>query len=148
MRQMFAASVITAALLMVLAPAVLAAPPVGATIDVTAELGADGTFTAVSAVLCASGTTSDVATASGNAKQRIFHDLKTFTCSDSSGTFTLRITAKVKYCDPTDHGTWSVVGGTGDYAGLRGHGRLVGTYDTGDSCTATSIVDHLTGMLH
>ena len=132
----------------------MSAMPVGAvtsaeaTIDVHSTFtGSGGTFTADSAVLCDSGTTSDVTIIAGNGRAITFHNLKTFTCADNSGTFTLRLQAQVKPCDANTQGVWSVAGGTGDYEGLRGTGTLVGTYFPGDACTADGIDDHLTGVL-
>jgi hypothetical protein len=124
-----------------------AATPVDATIDVHSVFGDPGTFTADSAVLCVTGTTSDVTRVTGGERVLNFHNLKTFTCADGSGTFTLRIQAQVKPCDSTDRGVWSVAGGTGDYEGLRGAGKLVGTYFPNDACDAEGIDDHLTGTL-
>jgi hypothetical protein len=51
----------------------------------------------------------------------------------------------VQPCDPTDAGTWAVVGGTGRYSGLRGAGTLVGDYYPTDVCDAVGVVDHLSG---
>jgi hypothetical protein len=119
-----------------------------ATIDVRSHFSESaGTFTADSALLCESGTTSDVTTIAGNGRTITFHNLKTFTCADGSGTFTLRLQAQVKPCDANTWGVWSVAGGTGDYEGLQGTGTLVGTYFPGDACTADGIDDHLTGVL-
>ena len=132
----------------------LSAMPVGAvtsaeaTIDVHSTFtGAGGTFTADSALLCDSGTTSDVTNIAGNGRAITFHNLKTFTCADSSGTFTLRLQAQVKPCDANTRGVWSVADGTGDYDRLQGTGTLVGTYFPTDACSAEGIDDHLTGVL-
>jgi hypothetical protein len=76
-----------------------------------------------------------------------FKNLKTFTCADGSGTFTLRINAQVMPCSSTDRGVWSVAGGTGAYERLRGAGTLVGSYFPNDACDAEGIDDHLTGTL-
>jgi hypothetical protein len=127
-------------------PAV-AATVVDATIDVHNVFGEPGTFTADSDVLCEEGTTSDVTRVTGGERALAFHNLKTFTCADGSGTFTLRLEAQVKPCDSVTRGAWSVAGGTGDYEGLRGAGDLVGTYFPNDACDAEGIDDHLTGRL-
>jgi Na+/melibiose symporter-like transporter len=138
-----------AAFVMLMLTATLAAAaPVPAVIDVTAEFAQPGVFVAVSDALCESGTTTDVATASTAGPVTTFDDLKTFTCQDGSGTFTLHIVARVIGCAATDSGTWKVVGGTGDYESLKGQGQLTGTYFGGtSSCDAVGIVDHLTGKL-
>lgn len=106
-----------------------------------------GTFTADSDLLCASGTTSDSTLVAGNGRTITFHNLKTFECADGTGSFTLRLEARVQPCDATTSGTWNVAGGTGDYANLRGAGTLVGTYFPTDACDAIGIDDHLTGQL-
>ena len=131
------------------------AAPVGAvtladaTIDVhSAFAGTEGTFSADSDLLCDSGTTTDQTLVAGNGRAITFHNLKTFECADGSGTFTLRIQAKVKPCSATDSGVWNVAAGTGTYEGLQGTGSLVGTYFPGDVCTEPDgIDDHLTGSL-
>jgi hypothetical protein len=126
-----------------------AAGPASTTIDVHTDIGQPGTFTADSSALCDSGTTSDVGSTSTVGSTTFFHDDKTFTCTDGSGTFTLHIEARVVDCAATDRGSWIVVSGTDDYAGLIGGGKLVGTYypDPPNHCTATGIDDHLTGRL-
>jgi hypothetical protein len=104
-----------------------AAAPVS--IDADSSFDGSSTFTASGGGLCASGTATDVGsrvTGSDHATAFTFHLVKTFTCADGSGSFSLPIQASVQPCDPTDAGTWAVVGGTGRYAGLRGAGTLVG----------------------
>ena len=144
----------TLTILAALAALMLGAVPVGAitsaptTIDVHSTFNTTGgTFQADSTLLCASGTTSDITSIVGNGRALTFHNLKTFTCADDSGTFTLRIQANVRFCEPADQGAWNVVGGTGDYEGLHGAGTVVGTYFPGDVCDAEGIDDHLTGTL-
>ena len=120
-----------------------------ATIDVHSTFSetGGGTFTADNALLCESGATSDVTIIAGNGRTITFHNLKTFTCADGSGTFTLRLQAQVKPCDANTRGVWSVADGTGEYDGLHGNGKLVGTYYPDDACSAEGIDDHLTGVL-
>jgi len=143
----------TLTLLAALVALLLSAMPVGAvttadaTIDVHTSFSAPGTFTADSALLCDSGTTSDVTIIAGNGRAITFHNLKTFTCADGSGTFTLRLQAQVKPCDANTRGVWSVADGSGDYDRLQGTGSLVGTYFPADACSAEGIDDHLTGVL-
>jgi len=125
-----------------------AAAAVNATIEVHSPFSGDGgTFTADSAALCPAGTTSDVTSITGNGAVLNITNFKTFTCSDGSGTFTLRIQAHVRPCEATDWGAWSVVRGTGDYVSLRGAGTLIGTYFPNNACDAEGIDDVLTGVL-
>jgi len=144
------ASVLVALALVALSTGAVAAKQSTVTIDVSGDLGAGGgIFTADGDALCPAGTTTDVATVHSAGPVTTFRDLKTFTCADLSGTFTLSIVARVMDCAMNDYGTWRVVGGTGDYAGLRGHGLLVGTYygGAGNHCDADGIDDHLTGKV-
>jgi hypothetical protein len=110
----------------VVAPAHAQAPTI--VTDVTfSEEGVFGTFTAT-APLCPSGTFVDEFVAGGGFQSGRVHAVtvrKTFTCADDSGTFTIlfhpqRTTATPAGCD--EAGAFAVVGGTGDYAKLRGHG--------------------------
>jgi hypothetical protein len=70
-----------------------------------------------------------------------FHLIKTLTCDDGSGTFQILVNAAAAPSSPGTLGGFAVVGGTGDYAGLRGAGSLVGTGKDG------GIVDVYTGTL-
>src|SRR5918992_2074233 len=86
----------------------MSAVPVGAvtvaeaTIDVHSQFPEPvGTFIADGDLLCDSGTTTDQTLVAGNGRAITFHTLKTFECADGSGSFTLRIQAKVKPCSPT-----------------------------------------------
>jgi len=125
-----------------------AAEPVSIVSD--SSFAGSSTFTASGGGLCASGTASDDGariTGADRAAALTFHLVKTFTCADGSGSFSLQIQARVQPCDPSDAGTWAVVGGTGRYAGLRGAGTLVGDYYPTDACDAVGVVDHLSGMM-
>ncbi|HET9853391.1 MAG TPA: hypothetical protein VFP56_12940 [Candidatus Limnocylindrales bacterium] len=147
MRRALAVLSALGALTMAAAP-VAAVTVASATIDVHSVFEAGtGTFTADSAVLCDSGTTSDTTQIAGNGRTLTFHNLKTFECDDGSGTFTLRIQARYMPCDSTDSGVWTVAGGTGAYEGLLGSGSLVGTYFPNVPCEAEGIDDHLIGVL-
>ena len=119
-------------------------------IEAPTPFGGDGTFTATGDAVCSSGTTSEVSsfgTGSDRSRAFTFHVVKTFACDDGSGTVTVRLDAVVRPCSPTDLGSWVVVGGTEQYAGLRGAGTLVGTYFPGDACSAEGVVDRLSGMM-
>jgi hypothetical protein len=132
---------LAATVLLVLATQpVAAASTVTITIDVDQATGtelftADGPF-------CASG-----AAASGNfvfaggGRAGTFHLQKVLTCDDGSGTLTINVDAATANGADHDQGGWSVVSGTGDYAGASGGGSLVGSYDE------DGIVDHYTGVL-
>jgi len=73
--------------------------------------------------------------------QGSFHLIKTLTCDDGSGTFQILIDASTAPSSPGTLGGFAVVGGTGDYAGLRGAGSLVGT------ATNDGIIDVYMGHL-
>jgi hypothetical protein len=147
MVRLLVSSLLTLALLIAAVPA-LGAAASDATIEVHQPFDQpEGTFTADSDVLCASGTTSDVVRLTGNGSVINIRDIKTFTCADGSGTFTLKIQAQVRPCETTDQGAWTVIGGTGDYEQLRGAGTLVGTYFPNNACDAEGINDRLTGKL-
>ena len=89
-----------------------------------------GTFTAT-APLCPSGTFIDQFVGGGGAFRSghvFFHAntvLKTLTCADGSGTFTILFHPQFSPATPAaceEAGPFAVVGGTGVYAQLRGHG--------------------------
>ena len=122
-----------------------AAPPTTVlTIDVLFEGGE--TFTATGGVICDSGTAvTDPVFVAGFGRMGLgvgtFHLIKTLTCDDGSGTFQILVNAATAPSSPGTLGGFVVVGGTGDYAGLRGAGSLVGTGKDG------GITDVYTGML-
>ena len=98
------------------------------------------TFTSTGGVLCASGVaTTDFHKQGGSWRAGTFHLTKTLECPD--GTLTINVDAATVFGSPTDQGGWSVVGGTGAYAGVRGGGSLVGTY------IPDGIIDLYTGNL-
>jgi len=148
-KRRLAISLISVGLLIGALPALAAASaPVEAIIDVHQDFTQPtGTFTAESELLCESGTTSDLVRVTGNEVNLNFHVLKTFTCADGSGTFTLRLQAHVMPCAANDWGSWSVAGGTGDYENLRGAGTVIGTYSPTNACDAEAIDDHFEGRL-
>lgn len=76
-----------------------------------------------------------------------FHLAKLIVCDDGSGTFVIRVDAGTNFVvgDGTTGG-WSVVpgSGTGDYAGLRGGGSIVGVnQSSGD----VELIDYYAGRL-
>jgi hypothetical protein len=89
-----------------------------------------GTF-AATAPLCPSGTFVDQFVGGGGAFRsgHVFYHAstvrKTFTCADGSGTFTILFHPQFSPATPEgcfEAGPFAVVGGTGAYAKLRGHG--------------------------
>ena len=143
---------IPCALLSIMPGSVPAQAGTAAPVSIDADSPFDGasTFTASGGGLCASGSVTNDSfggTGSDHATAFTFHLVKTYTCADGSGSFSLRIQAKVQSCDPTDAGAWAVVGGTGRFAGLRGAGTLVGNYYPTNACDAVGVVDHLSGMM-
>jgi hypothetical protein len=48
--------------------------------------------------------------------------VKEFTCDDGSGTFTVKLQIQANFDTGIETFTWVVLGGTGDYASLRGAG--------------------------
>ena len=103
-----------------------------------------GAFTALEP-LCPSGTFVDEFVGGGGAFRSgsvVYHAStvrKTFTCDDGSGTFTILFHPQFSPVTPTsceEAGPFSVVGGTGDYATLRGHGDFC-VFPSGDGFTET-----------
>jgi hypothetical protein len=100
--------------------------------DITFPEGGEpfGTFTA-SEPLCASGTFVDEFVGGGGAFRsgRVAYNASTirkmFTCADGSGTFTILFHPQFTPAIPAgceQAGPFAVIGGTGDYAQLRGQG--------------------------
>lgn len=143
---------------LVAAPTPAAAAPSASRIDLTvAETLAVTTGTVISdtglagpgcdgAVVLTSGVT---ITTAGD--RTTFAGTKSIACG--LGTLTLAFRASVRDCSTTDSGTWRVTGGTGEFDGARGRGRLVGTYfggsgpDAGTNCNSDGINDRYTGVL-
>jgi len=137
---------IGALLALLVAPvASAAAPPTTVlTIDIVFDVSEE--FTATGGVICETGTAvTDPVFAAGFGRMgrgaATFHLIKTLTCDDGSGTFQIRVNAGASPNATGTVGGFSVVAGTGDYAGLRGGGHLVGTF------TDDGIVDVYQGML-
>ena len=123
----------------------LATTPTPVTIEViTSFETGTGTFTTSGAGLCASGTTTDQVFGSGlaNGFRGNFHDRKTFTCDDGSGTFTANVQAHLVFRAPADTFTWNILSGTRAYTNLHGSGNGIGDQ------LPTKIVDHFTGAVH
>lgn len=141
---------VLAATLMVAANPAGAAPPtaVDFTIEETLDPLSTGSLVAGSIPLgCDTPTvTTTGVRVGGGGDLRTFAAVKDFDCGGGDA-FTISLNARVRDCSTSDTGTWRVTGGTGVFAGLRGSGRLVGTYfgGTGDSCGPDGIFDNYTG---
>jgi hypothetical protein len=128
MRHRRAGALVTAALVtLALAGPVSAATtePVRIDLHVVFETSEE-TFTATG--FCLEGTAESFGFhQAGRGRATTFHLFKTLTCLDGSGTLTIRVEASAVLGFSGTIGGWSVVGGTGDYAGTHGGGMLVGT---------------------
>jgi hypothetical protein len=126
---------VTLILLLALAVPVMAAPPMGLHIEVLATINQQSPdeFTASgpaveAGTVCGSGESTDV----GVAVMPVTPDLsilrvtKQFAC-DGGGTFNVDMVVRLDLTTHDTTATWRITGGTGDYAGLRGRGSLVGT---------------------
>ena len=126
----------------------VAAPSEVITIEIDLDGGGE-TFTSDSAVLCDSGVAiTEFHFPAGNFNQAgTFHLNKTLVCDDGSGSFIIRVDAASNFVvGQGTTGGWSVVpgSGTGDYAGIRGGGHVVGI--NSDS-QPIDLVDHYYGRL-
>lgn len=75
-----------------------------------------------------------------------FSGQKLFDCG-TSGTFTLAYQVLHVKCTPTNNGTWTIVGGTGAYAGMTGQGQVSGTYYPIPCDESGGVIDSYTGKL-
>ena len=132
--------VATALLALVTAAPAAAAAARSVTIDIHVDFTLGETFTASG--ICPVGEAFSYGHhVTGNGRATVFHLYKDLVCEDGSGTITIRVDASAVFGMSGTVGGWNVVSGTGDYAGLRGGGRIVGTaFDGG-------IDDHYTGKL-
>ena len=124
-----------------------AAPPAVTVITIDVNFITGETFTATGGFVCDSGVAvSDPALVAGGGRQGrgvfTFHLIKTLTCDDGSGSFMIMVDAATAPRSPGTLGAFVVLGGTGDYSGLRGAGSLIGT-----SLSETEILDVYTGRL-
>jgi hypothetical protein len=124
-----------AALMLVVGPVSAGDGGVTITLDVNFSAGT-GKFTS-SGAFCPSGS----AVSTGfSFSGRVFHVDKTFTCKDRSGTLSIALNAAAN--DTGTSGGWTVVGGTGDYAGASGGGQITGVN------SRTGIIDTYTGTIN
>jgi hypothetical protein len=131
MRRPLLVLVALAALMLAAAPVAHGQEPTITTHITFPEEGAPfGTFTA-NEPLCPSGTFVDEIIGGGGAfaSGKVFYNAltirKTLTCDDGSGTFTIQFHPQFNPSTPEScdqAGPFAVLGGTGDYATLRGYG--------------------------
>jgi hypothetical protein len=149
-KRFVAAFVASVAGAVVLAAAATAGAGVGTPVTISGQttFGSPGTFqTSLGSGLCATGTTSDnnigqlFSTGGQSNRHIIFHDQKTFTCDDGSGTFTMNLQVMLVFGNPADSFSWRIVGGTGAYTNLHGTGSGVGLE------FANSVDDSYTGSV-
>src|SRR3989337_1450822 len=110
MRALVMAGVAVAAVQPVMSTAHAAAEDTKVSIVAVDTFGGGGTFEASGGGLCADGTTSQPEGTQITERRRTltFQLDKVFTCSDGSGTFTLRLRAWYLPCGPADRGVWRV----------------------------------------
>jgi hypothetical protein len=144
---------LTLALLVLTASAVVAAPPMDLHIEALEFVATDGepftaTGSAVDAgLVCATGTIDDLYVEfsdSGRSPYRILHVLKRFYCDDFSGTFDIQMVVQLDLTTNETTARWKIVGGTDSYVNLKGRGALVGT----PVVKGFSIQDVYDGMVH
>ena len=127
-------------------PAAAATTYVDVTVDESLPVSTPGTVIADRGLGCLGGsvdTTDSTGSSVGNVT--FFSGTKTFNCP--GGTLVIQFSAVVAGCASSDHGSWSVVGGTGAYSGASGGGVLVGTYQGGDACSNSGIHDRWRGVV-
>jgi hypothetical protein len=133
-----------AALMLAAAPAAYAQEPTITTHITFPEEGEPfGTFSA-NEPLCPSGTFVDEFVGGGGRDVSAFTIRKFLTCDDGSGTFTILFHPQFNPTTPESclqAGPFAVVGGTGDYATLSGHGDfcLSGTGENTGTETFTGV---------
>lgn len=135
------AALTAVAILAIAAPFAGAAQPSAAEITLDSQFGGAETFAATGA-FCPEGTAETFGLrVVGGRSAASFHLYKTLTCTDGSGSLTIRVDAATRFGKPGDQGGWSVVSGTGDWAGASGGGVIVGTYSEG------GVIDVYTGSI-
>ena len=125
MRRLWLVLVALAALMLVAAPAYAQEATITTNITFPEEGAPFGTFTATEP-LCPSGTFVDEFVAGGGGQlYGAITVRKTLTCNDGSGTFTILFHPQLTPATPPSclqAGPFAVIGGTGDYTRLSGHG--------------------------
>ena len=97
-------------------------------------------------LVCATGTVVETAATSKetNGPYTKLWITKRFDCSDGSGTFDVDMVVKLNKSTGTTTANWKVVAGTGNYANLKGNGKLLGT----PVVLGVTIFDVYDGKLH
>jgi hypothetical protein len=135
-------------------PANAPTPPPG-TVDFTVRTAGDPSTIAAAPYPipdCSSANVTDLSNNKnlGPGTRAEFSGVKEFTCA-GGGTIDIQYDVLWTVCTPANQGTWQIVGGTGSYGTLSGHGQLVGTYFPG-SCLDPSIpggiYDRYTGTIN
>lgn len=133
----------------------MAAPPMALHIEVPATISPDpDPFTATgpavdAGTVCPSGDSTDlsvvvVSDPPGGTTTRTLRVMKRFDCTDGSGTFDVNMVVRLDLTTNETTARWRIVGGTGDYAGFRGNGYLIGT----PIMPGSSIYDVYDGWVH
>lgn len=137
------AALVAVALALTLAVPAAAAEPVRIDIEVTFGDPVEPFTTNGAGGLCAAGQAESVGFfQSGGNRQTVFHVVKVLDCGGGD-TLTIRLESTWRIGAPTNGGGWRIIDGTGDFAGLRGAGRQVGTYGADFS----TVHDVYTGMI-
>lgn len=132
----FSVLLVTLSVLMVMfAPAALAAPPRGVEITVDVNIASiSGDFAATGpavadGLLCPAGSATGEYVGDVNEGRRFttFTVDYRFDCDDGSGAAMLRVKVWLNPSTGRTFALWRATGGEGDYVGLRGGGWLVGT---------------------
>jgi hypothetical protein len=130
------AGLIAAAL--IVAPVSASSGKVSIRLDVNFDTGVEQ-FTA-SGAFCPSGHgVSDAYPTGGGAL--VFHVHRTFVCDADGGSLTIDLAATTSALFDGTSGGWTVVGGTGPYAGAHGGGQIIGVNSD------TGIVDTYSGTI-
>ena len=153
MNRKFTIFILVLLILLTAVPA-MAAPPLEMHIEVTATIDpADADpFTASgpaadAGLLCPNGDVYDLEINASGPPEGSFINLrvlKHFVCADGSGTFDVKLNAKVDFVAGGTTGNWVIVNGTGDYVGVHGSGKLTGIVIV----LGESILDIYDGQMH
>lgn len=145
--------VVSLALLALLAVAIVSSAaampgtPVSISNTVTSfDPGALSDFASTGGVVCASGTVTTQFERFVGWQSNLQSQIrvgKRFACGDGSGTFDLLLRVTLDFGTGDTAGTWSVVGGSGNYAKLHGGGAI-----HGDRLPDGGIVDVYEGTVH
>lgn len=98
-------------------------------------------------LLCGSGMVKDTGSSVNDSAgpYRIIRASKQFVCGGES--FDLEMVVRLDLTTFNTTARWRIIGGTGDFSGLKGHGLLIGTSNNPDP-NILDIVDVYDGVLH